>query len=120
MPKPLKNKSKAKSQPKTTRRNGLLKTNSNLSSLIQAFVSSRLGRKFLDVLYETLVLVFYIIAIAALHKALVRWVGENAKLLDLVPVRYIIDTGHVLVIGKFFLEIVSDIPNIVREMWKPK
>jgi hypothetical protein len=87
-----------------------------LEQFLQWFRNTRFGRKFLDILYETAILILYLGAIALLHKISDRWVGGDAMLLGKIPVKYIIDVGHVLAIGLFLLEIAKDLVEVVREI----
>jgi hypothetical protein len=80
------------------------------------FIDTRFGRKVLNILYDTAVLILYVGAIALLHKVLDMWIGKDAKLLEILPISYIIDVGHILAIGLFFLEIVKEIVNAIREI----
>ena len=81
------------------------------------FEQSRFGRKFLDILYETATLVAYIGAIALIHLAEETWVGQDAQFFGRTKIRYIIDIGHLLAIGLFFLEIVKDIVEVLRDIF---
>jgi hypothetical protein len=87
-----------------------------LEQSLQWFRNTRFGRKFLDILYETAILVLYLGAIALLHKISDRWVGPNAMLLGKIPVKYIIDVGHILAIGLFLLEIAKDVVEVIKEI----
>jgi hypothetical protein len=87
-----------------------------LEQFLQWSRNSRFGRKFLDILYETAVLILYLGAIALLHKISDRWLGPNAMLLGKIPVKYIIDVGHILAIGLFLLEIVKDIVEVIKQI----
>ncbi len=87
-----------------------------LEQFLQWFRTTRFGRKFLDILYETAILILYLGAIALLHEISDRWVGSDAMLLGKIPVRYIIDVGHILAIGLFLLEILKDVVEIVKEI----
>ena len=49
-----------------------------LSDWFDKLRQTRFGRKFLDILYETSVLVTYIGAIALIHVAEEKWVGNDA------------------------------------------
>lgn len=88
-----------------------------LRQLVQWFRSTRFGRKFLDILYETAVLILYVGAIALLHNVLDWWLGKNALLLGIIPVGYIIDVGHLLAIGLFLLEIIKDAVEVVKGIY---
>lgn len=74
----------------------------------------RLRRKLLDLIYETIVMIAYLGAIAILHIALDNWLGKEVKFFDYLPISHIIDFGHVLVIGKFLLEIAKDVYVVIR------
>lgn len=91
-----------------------------IKTFLNWFADTRFGRKFLDIFYETATLIFYVGAIALLHYFLDWWLGPNAKLLDVVPVRYIIDVGHMLAIGNFFLEILKHAIETIRLMRTPR
>lgn len=80
------------------------------------FQQSRFGRKFLDILYETAILVAYIAAIALIHWVEVKWVGKDTLFFGRTKIRYIIDVGHLLAIGRFFLEIVKDVVEVLRDI----
>jgi len=84
------------------------------STCFDKFRQSRFGRKFLDILYETGVLVAYIGAIALIHKVEEKWVGKDALFFGKTKVGYIIDVGHLLAIGLFFLEIMKDAAEVLR------
>lgn len=81
------------------------------------FTKTRFGRKFLDILYETAILIFYVSAIALLHLILDTFLGKDAMLLGFLKVGYIIDFGHILAIGLFFLEILKEIVNAIKEIF---
>ena len=80
------------------------------------FRQSRFGRKFLDILYETAILVPYIAAIALIHRVEEKWVGKDTLFFGRTKIRYIIDVGHLLAIGHFFLEIVKDVVEVLRDI----
>ena len=86
------------------------------SDWFDKFRQTRFGRKFLDILYETAVLVAYIGAIALIHVVEEIWVGKDALFFGGTKFRYIIDVGHFLAIGFFFLEIVKDIVEVLKEI----
>ena len=84
------------------------------SDYFDKFRQTRCGRKFLDIIYETAVLVAYIGAIALIHVVEEKWVGKDALFFGRTKFRYIIDVGHLLAIGLFFLEIVKDVVEVLR------
>lgn len=86
------------------------------SDYFDKFQQSRFGRKFLDILYETAVLVAYIGAIALIHKVEETWIGKDALFFGKTRVGYIIDFGHLLAIGFFFLEILKDAVEVLTEI----
>jgi hypothetical protein len=86
------------------------------SDYFDKFRRSRFGRKLLDILYETAVLVAYIGAIALIHKVEDKWVGKDAVFFGKTRVGYIIDVGHLLAIGLFFLEILKDAIEVLRDI----
>ena len=88
----------------------------DFSVYFDKFAQSRFGRKFLDILYETAILVAYIGAIALIHRVEENWVGKDAQFFGRTKVRYIIDVGHLLAIGLFFLEIVKDVAEVLRDI----
>ncbi len=88
----------------------------DFSVCFDKFGRSRFGRKFLDILYETVILVAYIGAIALIHWVEEIWVGKDAQFFGRTKVRYIIDIGHLLAIGLFFLEIVKDVVEVLRDI----
>lgn len=88
----------------------------NLSCYFEKFRQTRFGRKLLDILYETTVLVAYIGAIALLHLVEEKWIGKDALFFGRTKIGYIIDVGHLLAIGLFFLEIVKDVVEVLRDI----
>jgi len=88
----------------------------NFSGYFDKFRQSRFGRKFLDILYETAVLVAYIGAIALIHTVEEKWVGKDALFFGRMKIGHIIDVGHLLAIGFFFLEILKDVVEVLREI----
>jgi hypothetical protein len=85
-----------------------------LSVYFDKFRQSKFGRKFLDICYETAVLVAYIGAIALIHLVEEKWIGKDAVFFGKTKIGYIIDVGHLLAIGLFFLEIVKDVVDVFR------
>jgi hypothetical protein len=87
-----------------------------LSDYFDKFRQSRFGRKYLDIFYETAVLVAYIGAIALIHLVEEKWIGKDALFFGKTKIGYIIDVGHLLAIGLFFLEIVKDVVEVFRDI----
>ena len=85
-----------------------------LTDNFDKFRNTRFGRKFLDIVYETAILLSYIGAIALIHKAEKRWMGEGATFFGKVKVESIIDVGHLLALGLFFLEITKDVIEVLK------
>lgn len=88
----------------------------NFSVCFDKFRQSRFGRKLLDILYETAVLVAYIGAIALIHLVEEKWVGKDALFFGKTKIGYVIDVGHLLAIGLFFLEILKDAVEVFRDI----
>lgn len=76
------------------------------------------GRKVLDIIEEVIIVILLLGGIAIVHKILNWWLGNDYKLLDRIPIRYIIDVGHGLAVIRFLLEIVRDISDILRAIKK--
>ena len=70
----------------------------------------------MDIVYETAILVAYIAAIALIHWVEEKWVGKDTLFFGRTKIRYIIDVGHLLAIGRFFLEIVKDVVEVLRDI----
>lgn len=86
---------------------------SPLEVFIGWFRETRFGRKFLDILYETAILVCYLGTIAIIHKVENKWVGA-VLFFGKMKIEYIIDVGHLLAFGLFFLEIIKDIAEVLK------
>ena len=89
------------------------------------FRNTRFGRVFLDVLYETAVMVLWLGAVKVMHIALDRWIGKDSTLWNSLKIGYIIDTGHALAIGKFLLELLKhfleglkDVIRVIRNLFR--
>ena len=87
-----------------------------LTTYFDKFRQTRFGRKLLDILYETAILISYIAAIALIHKVEDKWVGKDTLFFGKTRIGYIIDVGHFLAIGLFFLEIVKDAIEVLRDI----
>ena len=51
-----------------------------------------------------------------IHLVEEKWVGKDALFFGRTKIRYIIDVGHLLAIGFFFLEIVKDAIEVLRDI----
>ena len=85
-----------------------------LISIRQAFIrffewfrNTRFARKFLDILYDTVVLVSYLGAFALIHKLQGKWLGGDYLLFGKYKIEYIIHLGHLMALLLFFLEIAK-------------
>jgi hypothetical protein len=57
---------------------------------------------------HTVVMILCLGSIWLIHFALTKLLGPDARFFDLIPVRYIIEVGDLIVIGKFLWELVKD------------
>lgn len=80
------------------------------------FVNTRFGRKLLDILYDTAVLILYISGFALLHYISDVLFTSNAMFFGIIPIGYIIDFGHILALAIFFLEILKEIVKVIKEI----
>ena len=92
-----------------------------LSSLYQAlarfvdwFHNTRFGRKFLDIVYDTAILVSYLAAFALIHKLQEKWLGGDYLLFGKYKIEYIIHFGHLMTLALFFLEIAKTGVEVTR------
>jgi hypothetical protein len=60
--------------------------------------------------------VAYIGAIALIHQVEDKWIVQDALFFGKTKIGYIIDVGHLLAIGLFFLEIVKDVVEVFRDI----
>lgn len=58
---------------------------------------------------HTVALLLAIVSIWLVHKALDYFLGVDAKFYDRLPVRYVVDTGHLAVLGRFILQLIIEI-----------
>ena len=69
------------------------------------------GQRVIDALVErvveTVTAVTTIASLALVGYAFGRWIGHDARLFDYVPIRWIIDLGHLVVLGKWILGIIK-------------
>jgi hypothetical protein len=57
---------------------------------------------------HTVVMILCLGSIWLIHFALTKLLGSDARFFDLIPVRYIIEVGDLIVIGKFLWELIKD------------
>ena len=57
---------------------------------------------------HTVVMILCLGSIWLIHFTLKELLGADARFFDLIPVRYIIEMGDMIVIGKFFWELIKD------------
>ena len=79
------------------------------------FRNTRFGRKFLDILYDTTVLISYLGAFALIHKVQEKWLGDYL-IFGKYRFEYIIHVGHLMALGLFFLEIAKTGVEILRDI----
>ena len=99
------------------------KVSTILLRLHQAFVRSvdwfrqtRFGRKFLDIVYDTAILVSYLAAFALIHTLQEKWLGSDYLLFGKYKIEYIIHLGHLMALVLFFLEIAKTGVEVVRDI----
>lgn len=80
------------------------------------FRNTRFGRKFLDIVYDTAILVSYLAAFALIHKLQERWLGGDYLVFGKYKIEYIIHIGHLMALALFFLEIVKSGIEVVRDI----
>lgn len=60
-----------------------------------------------DILAHTVSMVLSIGSIWLIHLVLELLLGKNAKFFDLIPIRYVIDVGDLIVFLKFLWEVIK-------------
>jgi hypothetical protein len=60
-----------------------------------------------DILTHTVAMVLSIGSIWLIHWVLELLLGKNARFFDLIPIRYVIDAGDLVVILKFLWEVIK-------------
>ena len=80
------------------------------------FQNTRFGRKFLDIVYDTAILVSYLGAFALIHKLQEKWLGGDYLVFGKYKIEYIIHVGHLMALALFFLEIVKTGTEVVRDI----
>lgn len=82
------------------------------------FRNTRFGRKFLDIVYDTTILISYLGAFALIHKLQEKWLGVDYMVFGKYKIEYIIHVGHLMALALFFLEIVKTGIEVVRDIIK--
>ena len=85
--------------------------------LVDWFPNTRFGRKFLDIVYDTAILVSYLGAFALIHKLQEKWLGGDYAVLGKYKIEYIIHVGHLMALALFFLEIAKTGTEVVRDIY---
>jgi hypothetical protein len=67
----------------------------------------RLGNLLGDMVLEAIGTVCAIGIIALAHNLVELWMGKDAKFFDYIPIRYVFDVGHIVVIGRLVWRIVK-------------
>ena len=83
---------------------------------LEWFRNTRFGRKFLDIVYDTAILVSYLAAFALIHKLQEKWLGTDYLVFGKYKIEYIIHVGHLMALALFFLEIVKTGIEVVRDI----
>ena len=78
--------------------------------------NTRFGRKFLDIVYDTAILVSYLGAFALIHKLQEKWLGGDYLVFGKYKIEYIIHVGHLMALALFFLEIAKTGTEVVRDI----
>lgn len=96
-----------------------------LSSIYQTFVrfldwfpNTRFGRKFLEIVYDTAILVSYLGAFAVIHTLQEKWLGGDYVVFGKYKIEYIIHVGHLMALALFFLEIAKTGIEVVRDIMR--
>jgi hypothetical protein len=82
------------------------------------FQDTRFGRKFLDIVYDTAILVSYLGAFALIHKLQEKWLGGDYLVFGKYKIEYIIHVGHLMALALFFLEIAKTGIEVVRDIMR--
>lgn len=80
------------------------------------FPNTRFGRKFLDIIYDTAILISYLGAFALIHKLQEKWLGSDYLVFGKYKIEYIIHVGHLMALALFFLEIAKTGTEVVRDI----
>ena len=86
--------------------------------LLDWFPNTRFGRKFLDIVYDTAILISYLGAFALIHKLQAKWLGGDYLVFGKYKIEYIIHVGHLMALVLFFLEIVKTGTEVVRDIMR--
>ncbi|HJS23390.1 MAG TPA: hypothetical protein VJ751_03400 [Pyrinomonadaceae bacterium] len=82
------------------------------------FPNTRFGRKFLEIVYDTAILVSYLGAFALIHKLQEKWLGGDYLVFGKYKIEYIIHVGHLMALALFFLEIFKTGIEVVRDIMR--
>jgi hypothetical protein len=82
------------------------------------FQDTRFGRKFLDIVYDTAILVSYLGAFALIHKLQEKWLGGDYMVFGKYKIEYIIHAGHSMALVLFFLDIAKAGIEVVRDIMR--
>ena len=82
------------------------------------FPGTRFGRKFLDIVYDTAILVSYLGAFALIHRLQEKWLGGDYMVFGKYKIEYIIHIGHLMALVLFFLEIAKTGSEVVRDIMR--
>lgn len=82
------------------------------------FQNTRFGRKFLDIVYDTAILISYLGAFALIHKLQEKWLGGDYLVFGKYKIEYIIHAGHLMALALFFLEIAKTGTEVVRDIMR--
>ena len=63
----------------------------------------KLFKSFLETLDHTISAIFAIISIKCIHESLGFFLGHDAKLLDIIPYRYVFDLAHIAILGNLLV-----------------
>ena|SRR5690348_12832841 len=90
--------------------------NQAFGRFLEWFRNTRFGRKFLDIVYDTAILVSYLGAFALIHKLQEKWLGGDYVLFGKYKLEYIIHLGHLMALVLFFLEIGRTGVEVLRSI----
>jgi len=93
-------------------------TYTTLVRILDWFPHTRFGRKFLEIVYDTAILVSYLGAFALIHKLQEKWLGGDYLVFGKYKIEYIIHVGHLMALALFFLEITKTGIEVVRDIMR--
>ena len=82
------------------------------------FPNTRFGHKFLEIVYDTAILVSYLGAFALIHKLQEKWLGHDYLVFGKYKIEYIIHVGHLMALALFFLEIAKTGIEVARDIMR--